>query len=373
MSYKIMFHSLRFYAQPVNRDKHGNPKSLEIAGIRRNVNSSQAVKNWIRIGLRTLEDMGIVVSIQTRSIGLKIKKMLLDGGKTEAEADQGAADLLQVYIPHKEVAEKPEKAEKVEKPVKDGKKPKKEPKEKNALITETVRIFPEEMKLIEAQIKDYLEGRLKSLKDAKLVLGGVAVDIALSGTMRPSNIRGACKVGFDIGTTPMATEEDWFTAQEELQEFATTEGASHMGSKKMGSFIAYGYQVIDFDLLVENLKGNVDLAKLVVGKMVDLIDTFGPNSESTSAGHADSHCTYMMIEKTEWAPRSFAVASEIPVDKTEENVARIRNCQKYYCAANPSVKIQMKDCWWPADGRPNQGSFEELKQFAMDIPVKSEA
>jgi CRISPR system Cascade subunit CasC len=94
-----------------------------------------------------------------------------------------------------------------------------------------------------------------------------APDIALFGRMladRPAtNVDAACQVAHAISTHRVNMEMDFFTAVDDLQKDDET-GASMMGVIAFNSACFYRYARLDWDLLVNNLDGDKELARKTV-------------------------------------------------------------------------------------------------------------
>jgi CRISPR system Cascade subunit CasC len=112
----------------------------------------------------------------------------------------------------------------------------------------------------------------KSLKEALgsfKKTGTKAVDVALFGRMvaeikdGSKNMDAACQVAHAISTNKAEMEFDFYTAVDDLQPQEKA-GAGMMGTIEFNSSCFYRYANIDFGQLVENLQGDVDLARKAV-------------------------------------------------------------------------------------------------------------
>lgn len=108
----------------------------------------------------------------------------------------------------------------------------------------------------------------KSVLEAFDVLkeGTKAVDVALFGRMVAElpdmnmNVDAACQVAHALSTNQVDMEMDFYTAVDDLQPREET-GAGMMGIVEFNSSCFYRYSLLDAAVLVDNLKGDKELAK----------------------------------------------------------------------------------------------------------------
>ncbi|MFS8531935.1 type I-E CRISPR-associated protein Cas7/Cse4/CasC, partial [Sphaerobacter thermophilus] len=108
----------------------------------------------------------------------------------------------------------------------------------------------------------------KQVQQAVLdALDGRSADVALFGRMLADlpekNIDAASQVAHAISTHRVATEFDFYTAVDDLKPDDTA-GADMLGTVEFNSACFYRYSNIDLDQLVDNLGGDVDLARATV-------------------------------------------------------------------------------------------------------------
>lgn len=108
----------------------------------------------------------------------------------------------------------------------------------------------------------------KQVQQAVLdALDGRSADVALFGRMLADlpekNIDAASQVAHAISTHRVATEFDFYTAVDDLKPDDTA-GADMLGTVEFNSACFYRYSNIDVDQLIENLGGDVDLARATV-------------------------------------------------------------------------------------------------------------
>ncbi len=81
----------------------------------------------------------------------------------------------------------------------------------------------------------------------------------------------ACQVAHAISVHPVVTEDDNFTAVDDLNNDNDSQGAAHIGESGFASALFYTYVCIDKDLLVGNLGKNTDLAGNTIGALVEAV------------------------------------------------------------------------------------------------------
>jgi CRISPR system Cascade subunit CasC len=95
-----------------------------------------------------------------------------------------------------------------------------------------------------------------------------SADIALFGMMLAAKknnqqVEAACQVAHAISTHRVEMEMDYFTAMDDKLPFGA-QGAGMLGQTDFNSSCYYRYARLDWDLLVENLRGNAQLARRAV-------------------------------------------------------------------------------------------------------------
>lgn len=113
--------------------------------------------------------------------------------------------------------------------------------------------------------KDAAGNAPKEVKDQLEAIfnGGRAVDVALFGRMLADmpekNQHAACQVAHALSTHAIEREFDFYTAVDDLKP-EDTAGADMMGTVEFNSACYYRYAVVDWEKLLTNLQGDVDLA-----------------------------------------------------------------------------------------------------------------
>jgi CRISPR system Cascade subunit CasC len=150
---------------------------------------------------------------------------------------------------------------------------------------------------------------------ARVLDGGKAADIALFGRMladRPDlNVDAAAQVAHAISTHRVDREFDFYTAVDDLSPREET-GAGMMGDVEFYSATLYRYAVVNLDRLVENLQGDLDLARraaLAFFKSFAL--TLPSGKQNTFAAHNPP--LFIACRAGIGAPRNLATAFEKPL------------------------------------------------------------
>ncbi len=256
----IELHIIQNFAPSnLNRDDTGNPKEAEFGGVRRARISSQAFKRAIRTEPIFAETTKVEPGVRTRLLARKLTEKLMAAGKSEedaqavalafAEAFSGKMDhdrtSVLIYLSPEEIQQMAD------------------------LLTShweaimAALAAPEDKKTkkdnpLPNLVKDFL----KQTKNRTS-----APDIALFGRMladKPElNLDAASQVAHALSTHRVNMEIDFFTAVDDLQREEET-GAGMMGVIGYNSATYYRYARIDWNQLVKNLDGNVDLARRTV-------------------------------------------------------------------------------------------------------------
>ena len=249
----VEIHMIQNFAPSnLNRDDTNNPKDCEFGGVRRARISSQCIKRAIRRSPVFAEATKVGIGTRTKRLLDRLRKRLIEAGKSEEEATAVLTDFVPLY------------ASKLDNRDDDVK--------KTAVL----------LYMGDEEIDHVGEALLEAWDDLsdKSVLKQMArrlvrehkghtsaPDIALFGRMlaeKPAlNLNAACQVAHAISTQPVTMEMDFYTAVDDLAPDEET-GAGMMGFTGFNSACFYRYARIDWDQLVENLNGDPDLARRTV-------------------------------------------------------------------------------------------------------------
>ena len=249
-----------FSPSNLNRDDTGNPKDCEFGGHRRARISSQSLKRAIRQEPVFANTTKAKNGERSKRMTKPIFEKLVAVGKPEDQAQVVANAAVAAYYSKKENM--------------DDKKPNHtqflmyfSQTEIDALTKTLLDNWDEA--LVAAQGKKSIANLVSQLvKETKY--RSSAPDIALFGRMLADktelNIDAACQVAHAISTHRISMEMDFYTAVDELQDPTDEEGAGAgmMGFTNFNSACFYRYMRIDWQKLVDNLGGDVDLARRTV-------------------------------------------------------------------------------------------------------------
>lgn len=254
----IELHLIQNFAPSnLNRDDTNNPKDCEFGGHRRARISSQSLKRAIRRMPVFARTTGAMLGERSKWMARPIRDRLISAGKPEADAQAVATAFVSAYA---------------------GKMDAKSPEKTSVLIyfshDELQRIVDGLLANWDTTVTAAANGKtddalVKQLvKDTQNRTG--APDIALFGRMlaeKPElNIDAACQVAHAISTHRINMEMDFYTAVDDLQTRESDEGAGAgmMGFTGFNSACFYRYARVDWRQLVENLGGDVGLARRTV-------------------------------------------------------------------------------------------------------------
>lgn len=288
----IELHMIQNFAPAnLNRDDTGSPKDCEFGGARRARISSQCLKRAMRQTPIFKATTGVESSYRTKLLVQKISKEMF-GIKTEDE-DAGlqakrdlATGLLKKFAETLYSGFKDEQA--------------------NVLlfISESERAtIRETVQKIMAGNADPKEQMSEAEKAAKVLAKQFkertsAPDIALFGRMLAEhpdlNIDAACQVAHAISTHRVSMEMDFYTAVDELKKELQPEGkedkggagAGMMGFSGYNSACFYRYARLDWNQLLKNLGGDVELStKTARGFLLAAYDAIPTGKQNSSAAH----------------------------------------------------------------------------------------
>jgi CRISPR system Cascade subunit CasC len=320
----IEIHALQNFAPSnLNRDDTGAPKDAIFGGVRRARVSSQCLKRAVRQHLAGLVESGELeaadLASRTKRVLDTVVKELAAKGRPEAQASAKATlALAAMELTIKE----------------DG-------KSEYLLflgqreISEVARIVDEKWDSLVAAESTPAEGKKagKAKKDAakqadpelkkaleKIFNGGKALDLALFGRMLADmpekNQYAACQVAHAISTHGVDREFDFYTAVDDLKP-EDTAGADMMGTVEFNSACFYRYAVVDWDKLVANLQGDVELAAKGLRAFLDGFVVAEPTGKQNSfAAHNPPEFVVASVRHNT-APRNLANAFEVPVRVTK--------------------------------------------------------
>lgn len=303
----IEIHMLQNFAPSnLNRDDTGNPKDTEFGGVRRARISSQCIKRAIRNEKIFSETTSVDLGIRTRWMNRLLAEALVNKGKDETQAqliadafsvqyskmDKNHTSVL-IYLSKNEVMSITDRLlenwEAINNDIKDGKSP-----------------------LIDALAKELF----KTIKDRT-----GAPDIALFGRMlaeKPElNIDAACQVAHAISTHRVSMDMDFYTAVDDLTRDDET-GAGMMGVVAFNSACFYRYARIDWELLVQNLGDDKDLARKTVKGFLRASISAVPTGKQNSFAAQNPPDFILGVARKDGVSWSLANAFEKPIKASRD-------------------------------------------------------
>lgn len=296
-----------------NRDDQGRPKEARVGGVPRLRLSSQSIKHAVRMSDLFKKALEGHIGTRTKLIGKDIVDHLVT--KRGAEVKQAEQIAAEISIAFGKIGGEDKE---------DSKKNGKKDVAKHEL-SQLVFLSPEEVAFAISTADKMFDGeqipKEKELSKMMLRKADGAVDIAMFGRMLADEEKfnrarfereAAVQVGHAITTHKAISESDYFTAVDDLKMRDGIPGAGHLDSHGFGSGIYYLYVCLNCDLLLENLVGDVPLARKGAETLVQALATTGPKGKQNS--HANHpFATYIRAEVGTSQPRDLTGAFFAPV------------------------------------------------------------
>lgn len=303
MAHIVEIHLLQNFAPSnLNRDDTGAPKDAVFGGVRRARISSQCVKRAARLhfsGANLLSDDELAA--RSRNIATQIAGQLAALGKPQADkAIEAAFSELKLKLKRK--------------------------KDEAQMQTEYLLFLGNrEIEALAQAILTHFDelNKDKPGREAKQAIaaciGAPAADVALFGRMladrKDFNVDAACQVAHAISTHRVDRDVDFFTAVDDFVR--SDEAASGMlGTVEFNSSCYYRYALVNLDLLVQNLRSDLTLAKRAVRAMVQSMAEAVPSGkQNTFAAHNPP--AFIACSVRQGMPLNLANAFEKPVSGAE--------------------------------------------------------
>lgn len=335
----IQIHTITGYSTVLlNRDDSGMAKRMVYGGGTRTRASSQFVKRKLRVaeGESSLLNLGDV-SVRSRfTFSREIAAPLVEEGLGEDAVVAATLGLMNaIYGKSGSKIEKEKKA--AAKAVALGDTQKKSADDllkrdeliilgRNEIeyLKSLVREFlasSEEVADVEKAVADFVAD--KGVKERLAAMKNTSLDMAAFGRMVTgdflSAMDAAVHVAHAITIHSQHSEVDFFTAVDDLGG-EQKDSVAHVGETEVNSPLLYGYYVIDWNQLVENLSGLDDAeatAKEMVARIIEMASTqvVGAKKGSTAPY---STADFLMVEVGSAAPRTLAEAFRKPTAGTLE-------------------------------------------------------
>lgn len=295
----------------LNRDDLGAPKTCYFGGVLRSRISSQCVKRSIRMSKEFQKLLG---GIRTRQLA----KLIADQIVGESDVKKRAEKILDIC------GFKPKKTKK-QNAEEDGS----GNGDKSKMLVYTSREAIREMAAL-LQNSDGKSDEQLAKEFGALISERVAVpDMALSGRMLEpdksakkiwkglsTTVEAALQVAHAISTHEARLEVDYFVAKDDVP--GDDAGAGYLNEAMFASACFYKYFSINWGALVENLKGNKELAAHTVGAFIRGAALVNPSGKQNSFA-AHNPPDGMLIEIKD-APISYANAFAKPVTQDERDI-----------------------------------------------------
>ncbi|MBG13143.1 MAG: type I-E CRISPR-associated protein Cas7/Cse4/CasC [Alcanivorax sp.] len=341
MSTFIQLHLLTSYPPAnLNRDDLGRPKTAFMGGAERLRVSSQSLKRHWRTSDLFQEALAGNLGTRTKRLGLEVMQRLLDGGVAEGKAKDWAGKIADVF----------------------GK------LEKDSVeLSQLAHISPEERQAVDT-LTDTLIEEKRAPKDEELNLlrkNPSAADIGLFGRMLADdpafNVEAACQVAHAITVHPVVIEDDYFTAVDDLNSGDEDRGAAHIGETGFAAGLFYSYVCINRDQLIDNLRGDAELADKAIAALAEAAIKVSPTGKQNSFG-SRAYASYVMSEKGTQQPRSLSVAFLKPVqgqDQASEAITGLEEQAQRF----DQVYGDCADKRYSLNAHAGEGSFQALMDF----------
>ncbi len=326
----------------LNRDDLGAPKTCYFGGVLRSRISSQCIKRSIRT---SEQFQALCGGIRTRQLA----KLIAEKVTGKPDVKKRAAKILE----------------------KCGIAPKDE--NKSDMLVYTTKGAIEEMARMLASSDGDTDGLAERF--GKLISERVAVpDMALSGRMletgvlKDTTVDAALQVAHAISTHEARPEVDYYVAADDVP--GDDAGAGYVDEAMFASACFYKYFSIEFDTLVENLKGNRELAAHTVGAFIRGAAMANPTGKQNSfAAHNPPDG---MIVELKRSPISYANAFARPVPtKGERDVVTqsIAQLGQYARDIEVGYGAPEKRFWFSPNLRQCLTYIENKKELA--VPAES--
>lgn len=330
-----------------NRDDQGRPKTAFYGGVPRLRLSSQSLKRAARLSDAMTQTLEGHMGERTQRLGEEVLRHLAGKGASDKQAGEIAKEIADTFGKLDEVAITKNPAQ--------------------VRIRQLAFISPEERNAAFEWADRMLAGEKApdNLKALVLRTADGAVDVAMFGRMLADdpefNREAAVQLSHAITTHKAIVEDDWYTAVDDLKRPAEDAGAGFVGEAGFGSGVYYLYACVDTKLLVSNLAGDRDLARLAMAAAAEAFATSSPSGKRNSYSH-HTRAGYIRAESGTQQPRSLASAFLKPVSGDNlmgasvvalENMAR-KFDQAYGPQADSHVTMNVEE---------GEGDFASIKSF----------
>jgi len=304
----IEMHMIQSFAPAnLNRDDTNNPKDCEFGGVRRGRISSQCLKRAMRTAPAFAEVTDADIGTRTRWLARLLQERLVALHKPSEEAEAISLAFVAEY------------AGKLDK---DGKRSAVLLYLSDSEVADFVQALADgwEGLVNEETRSDMIKKMVKSLVKAHKSTTS-APDIALFGRMladKPEvNLEAACQVAHAISTHRITMEMDFFTAVDDLLKEEEA-GAGMMGFTGFDSACFYRYARIDWEQLLTNLDGDLELALRTIEGFFRAAVSAVPSGKQNSFAAYNPPSLLLAVVRSDGMGWSLVNAFEKPVRANRE-------------------------------------------------------
>jgi len=289
----------------LNRDDLGAPKTCYFGGVLRSRISSQCLKRSIRT---SDEFKTLCGGIRTRQLAKKIAEQIPDVKKARERAEK---ILEQCGFKSKK------------------KKGEEEQDDKSKMLIYTTYAAIKEMAELIKNNEGKPEGKLAEQFGAIISKHVSVPDMALSGRMlepdasakeiwknNETTVEAALQVAHAISTHAARPEVDYYVAKDDVP--GEDAGAGFLDEAMFASACFYKYFSIHWEKLVENLKGNQELAAHTIGAFLRGVAKITPTGKQNSYA-ANNYPDGLLVEIKK-TPVSYANAFAKPVEEGQRGI-----------------------------------------------------
>lgn len=283
----------------VNRDDLGSPKTVTFGGTTRTRVSSQAWKRPTRLAVETRIGER---ALRTRRLPVQIANALADRGwpkelaelagvqvirstesKLDLEKDLNTASLL--FLPDSAAEKLTDIAEEHR------------DKLRKALGTKTAAkpLLP----------KEAVHEVMKSRNGSIALFGRMLAEIPGAG------VDGAVQVAHAFTTHTTSVQADFFTAVDDVDQWATDAGSAHMNTGEYSSGVFYRYATLDLQDLARNVCDPVTAKELAEAFVTAFIHSLPSAKKNSTAPHSIPDLVHVAVRCDR--PVSLAAAFEEPI------------------------------------------------------------
>jgi CRISPR system Cascade subunit CasC len=369
----IQLHLLTSYPPAnLNRDDLGRPKTAVMGGETRLRISSQSLKRAWRTSALMESALDGHKGVRTKLMGVETFKKLKEKGIKDKQAQDWAQKIAAVFGKLEGSDKKTEDEEAQAVILPDGSTVSKA-LAKSLSIKQLAHISPEEQAAIDALVATLADrGSEPTAEELNLLRKQhSAADIALFGRMLADspyyNMEAAAQVAHAISVHKVAVEDDFFTAVDDLNRGVEDVGAGHMGETEFAAGLFYLYLCIDKGLLVENLKGDTELANRALAALVEAAATVAPTGKQNSFA-SRARASFILAERGGQQPRSLSVAFLNPVTNFNHK-GMLANAIDALTSARANLDQVYGDCAEASavmDATKPEGSLKALLDFVKE-------